>query len=228
MNEALHGVKCFVIDNRAFYQFLTSSTFLFIVEIMKKTLFSIEEFFKSACLFEASLTLVAVVLGMIANINPFEYLHFSEIAILYGVIGTAPLFILFLSLEQIQHTKVSGIKDLLLKTLGPGLHKYHWTDLLILASIAGFSEEVLFRGVIQPWIEQAWGAMTGLMVSNLIFGLVHAVTPLYAVLATLVGIYLGLALEITGDKNLLVPIIIHGLYDFLAFVALMRAYNSSL
>ena len=163
---------------------------------MKKSLFNIDDFFKSACLFEASLTLVAVVLGMIANINPFENLKFSELAIVYGVLGTAPLFMMFLSLEQVRHTSVSSIKDLLLKTLGPGLHKYHWTDLLILASIAGFSEELLFRGVIQPWIEHAWGAFTGLVVSNLIFGLVHAVTPLYALLATLVGIYLGLALDV--------------------------------
>ncbi|MCX7084046.1 MAG: type II CAAX endopeptidase family protein [Methylococcales bacterium] len=195
---------------------------------MKKPLFNIDDFFKSACLFEASLTLVAVVLGMIANINPFENLHFSELAIVYGVLGTAPLFMMFLSLEQVRHTSVSSIKDLLLKTLGPGLHKYHWTDLLILASIAGFSEELLFRGVIQPWIEHAWGAVTGLVVSNLIFGLVHAVTPLYAVLATLVGIYLGLALDVMGDRNLLVPVIIHGLYDFLAFLALMKTFKSSI
>ncbi len=195
---------------------------------MKKSLFNIDDFFKSACLFEASLTLVAVVLGMIANINPFENLKFSELAIVYGVLGTAPLFMMFLSLEQVRHTSVSSIKDLLLKTLGPGLHKYHWTDLLILASIAGFSEELLFRGVIQPWIEHAWGAFTGLVVSNLIFGLVHAVTPLYALLATLVGIYLGLALDVTGDKNLLVPVIIHGLYDFLAFLALMKTFKSNI
>jgi len=195
---------------------------------MKKSLFNIDDFFKSACLFEASLTLVAVVLGMIANINPFENLKFSELAIVYGVLGTAPLFMMFLSLEQVRHTSVSSIKDLLLKTLGPGLHKYHWTDLLILASIAGFSEELLFRGVIQPWIEHAWGAVTGLVVSNIIFGLVHAVTPLYALLATLVGIYLGLALDVTGDKNLLVPVIIHGLYDFLAFLALMKTFESSI
>ncbi len=195
---------------------------------MKKSLFNIDDFFKSACLFEASLTLVAVVLGMIANINPFENFKFSELAIVYGVLGTAPLFMMFLSLEQVRHTSVSSIKDLLLKTLGPGLHKYHWTDLLILASIAGFSEELLFRGVIQPWIEHAWGAVTGLVVSNIIFGLVHAVTPLYALLATLVGIYLGLALDVTGDKNLLVPVIIHGLYDFLAFLALMKTFKSSI
>jgi hypothetical protein len=67
----------------------------------------------------------------------------------------------------------------------------------------------------------------GLVGCNIIFGLAHAITPLYAVLATLVGIYLSLSLDYGGDRNLLVPIVIHGLYDFLAFVALMRAYRAT-
>jgi membrane protease YdiL (CAAX protease family) len=54
------------------------------------------------------------------------------------------------------------------------------------------------------------------------------VTPLYAVLAALVGFYLGLSLDYGGERNLLIPVIIHGFYDFLAFVALMRVYRSSL
>jgi uncharacterized protein len=195
---------------------------------MDKSIFKYDDFFKSACVFEASLIIVAVVLGWIASIDPFENLHFSEMAILYGVIGTLPLFLMFLALEKIQGDSVVQIKNLLLNTLGAGLHRYHWTDLLILASIAGVSEELLFRGVIQPWIEHAWGATVGLIASNFLFGFVHAITPLYAVLATLVGIYLGLSLTYGGETNLLVPIIIHGFYDFLAFVVLMRIYRSSL
>jgi uncharacterized protein len=195
---------------------------------MDKSPIKFDDFFKSACVFEASLILVALGLGWIASINPFENIHFSEMAILYGVIGTMPLFLMFLALEKIQGDSVVKIKNLLLNTLGPGLHSYHWTDLLILASIAGVSEELLFRGVIQPWIENSWGATAGLIASNILFGLVHAVTPLYAVLAMLVGIYLSLSLTYGGETNVLVPIIIHGFYDFLAFVVLMRIYRSSL
>jgi len=60
---------------------------------------------------------------------------------------------MFLALEKIQGESVVKIRELLLNTLGPGLHLYHWTDLFMLAAIAGISEELLFRGVIQPWIE---------------------------------------------------------------------------
>ena len=195
---------------------------------MDKSLFKFDEFFKSACYFEASLILVAVFLGWVADIDPFENIYFSETAVAYGVIGTIPLFLMFLALEKMQGESVVKIRKLLLNTLGPGLHHYHWTDLFILAAIAGVSEELLFRGVIQPWIETSWGITAGLIASNIVFGLVHAVTPLYAALAALVGIYLGLSLDYGGDRNLLIPIIIHGFYDFLAFVALMRVYRASL
>jgi uncharacterized protein len=195
---------------------------------MKQSPFDPERFFKSACLFEAALTVVAVALGWLSGINPFATLHYSETAILYGILGTIPLFLLFLLLEQIGTESVVAIRRFLLETLGPALHRYHWADLFILAAIAGISEEILFRGVIQPWMESSWGITAGLVGSNIVFGLVHAVTPLYAVLATLVGIYLGLALDYGGERNLLTPIMIHGLYDFLAFLALMRSYRASL
>ncbi len=195
---------------------------------MKASPFDPERFFKSACLFESGLIVVAIILGWVADINPFATLHYSESAILYGVLGTMPLFLLFLILERITADSVVTIRRFLLESLGPALHRYHWSDLFILAAIAGISEEILFRGVLQPWLESAWGITAGLIGSNVIFGLVHAVTPLYAVLATVVGIYLGLALDIGGDRNLLIPIIIHGLYDFLAFLALLRSYRLSL
>lgn len=195
---------------------------------MKASPFDPERFFKSACLFESGLIVVAIILGWVAGINPFATLHYSENAILYGVLGTIPLFLLFLILERITADSVVTIRRFLLESLGPALHRYHWSDLFILAAIAGISEEILFRGVLQPWLESAWGITAGLIASNVIFGLVHAVTPLYAVLATVVGIYLGLALDIGGDRNLLIPIIIHGLYDFLAFLALLRSYRLSL
>jgi membrane protease YdiL (CAAX protease family) len=186
------------------------------------------KFFKTACLFEASLILVALLLAWIADISPFANLYFSETAIAIGIIGTVPLFLLFLSMEYFPHKSLLDIKDLLLKTLAPGLYQRHWSDLLLLATIAGVSEELLFRGVIQPWIATSWGFSAGLWVSNIIFGLVHAITPMYALLVTLVGVYLSLSMTVGGESNLLAPIIIHSLYDFLAFIALMRMYRASL
>lgn len=67
-----------------------------------------------------------------------------------------------------------------------------------------------------------------LYASSIIFGLAHAVTPLYALLVTLVGYYLSLSMDMGGgDSNLLIPILIHSLYDFFAFIMLMRLYRAS-
>ena len=193
---------------------------------MENTPIKLENFFKTACYFEGSLIFVAVVLGWIADINPFEHMHFSENAVMYGLFGTLPLFLLFLAMEHMPFPSVQTIRKVLIDTMAPGLHRNHWADLFILAVIAGVSEEVLFRGVIQPWMENLWGMSVGLIASNILFGLVHAITPLYAVLATCVGIYLGLFLDYGGERNLLTPIVIHSVYDFLAFLAIMKTYRA--
>ncbi|PKM11526.1 MAG: CPBP family intramembrane metalloprotease [Gammaproteobacteria bacterium HGW-Gammaproteobacteria-3] len=182
-------------------------------------------FFKAACNFEGALILVAAFLGWLADINPFAEISFSERALLYGILGTLPLFLLFLLLEQIHTPPLQKIRDLLAETLGTGLYGCHWTDLFLLSAIAGFSEELLFRGLLQPWMESAWGMAAGLLGSNLIFGLVHAVTPWYALLAALVGVYLGLALDYGGERNLLTPMVIHGLYDFVVFLVIKKSYS---
>lgn len=195
---------------------------------MENTQVKPENFFKTACYFEGALILVAVILGLIAQINPFETIHYSEQAVLYGLFATLPLFFIFLVMEHMSITSVKKIRQVLLDTLGPSMHKNSWADLFILAAIAGISEEILFRGVIQPWMENSWGMTTGLIGSSILFGLVHAVTPLYAVLATGVGIYLGMFLDYDTERNLLIPIIIHAIYDFLAFLVIMRSYKKSL
>jgi len=187
-----------------------------------------ENFFKTACYFEGSLILVAIFLGWIADIDPFADLYFSENAVIYGLFGTLPLMLMFMTLEYMSHAPVKKIRQLLLDTLGPSMHRYNWADLLILAAIAGISEEVLFRGVLQPWMENSWGMTAGLIASSILFGLVHAITPLYAILATAVSIYLGLFLDYGGERNLLTPIVIHSAYDFLAFLVIMRAYRATL
>ncbi len=185
-------------------------------------------FFKTTCYFEGGLIIVALLLGSIANINPFAYLYFSESAILFGILGTSPLFLLFLVTKQLKCSGLQDIKKLLSDTLCSQLYQHHWTDLFILSAIAGFSEEVLFRGLLQPWLERGYGVQFGLIASSLLFGLVHAVTFLYAVLATVISLYLGLSLDYMGNRNLLIPVVIHGCYDFLVFMSLMKSYRQQI
>lgn len=195
---------------------------------MQNSLASPNSFFRIACIFEAALTLLAIFIGWFLDIDPFASLGFEEQAILDGLLLTMPLLLLFFVMQELPFASVQKIRILLSETLGARLLHCHWTDLLILASIAGFSEEVLFRGTLQPWLENLVGMSSGLWMSNILFALVHAVTPLYAGLAMLMGLYLGMSLDYGPERNLLIPILIHALYDFIAFLVILRNYRKSL
>ena len=64
----------------------------------------------------------------------------------------------------------------------------------------------------------------GLVAGSLIFGVLHTVTRAYAVLATLMGLYLGGLLLVTD--SLLVPMLVHAVYDAVAFLILVRGWKA--
>jgi membrane protease YdiL (CAAX protease family) len=142
--------------------------------------------------------------------------------------ATMPLLIIFFVMQQLPYAPLRQIRDLLQETLAASLQRRHWPDFLVLACIAGFSEEALFRGFLQPWLEHSWNMNAGLITSNLVFALVHAITPLYALLAFLIGLYLGIFLDYHGERNLLIPIVIHTLYDFVIFIVIVQNYRNRL
>ena len=80
----------------------------------------------------------------------------------------------------------------------------------MLSCAAGIAEELFFRGMIQSFAGLWWTA--------LIFGLLHALTPAYFVIATAIGLYFGYLYEVTG--NLLIPMVSHAAYDIFALYLL--------
>lgn len=183
-------------------------------------------FLKIATCFEGSLVAVAYLIGWLGGVDPLADLRFSVAALAWGLAGTVPLYLLFWVSYRIPVGKMHAIKRFLIDRLGPFLGACHWTELLYLGLLAGFTEEILFRGLLQPLAESHWGWAAGLIASNLLFALAHFVTPLYAFLAGLTGLYLGFALDLGGERNLLTPIFIHSLYDFLAFLAVAKTYRA--
>lgn len=169
--------------------------------------------------------MLAVLLGWITDVNPFATLRFSEIGLIIGIAATLPLLILLLVIQELPYRAIQDIQYMLTRTLGPSLQNKHWTDLFILSAVAGFSEEVLFRGFLQPWLENSLDQTAALVVSNLIFALAHAITPIYALIAMLIGLYLGVCLDYHGERNLLIPMVIHTIYDFAAFILILRKYR---
>lgn len=187
-------------------------------------------FFALALVFEGSLVALAFAIGWFFRIDVLQRLQPTAASAVVGLVGAIPPFALLLATERFQIPALERIKQLLLKTLGPWLKACRWYEVIALALVAGIGEEFLFRGAVQPLFER-WTASTGrgwlagLILSNVVFGLLHFITPTYAVLAGLMGVYFGLLLDATGTPNLLAPILAHGLYDYLAFLVVIRAVN---
>ena len=146
--------------------------------------------------------------GSLGDLQP------RPMSLLWGVLATGPLLLFFFISVRIPWEPFRRIHRLLVDTLGPSLRVCRWYELAFVATLAGVGEEALFRGALQPRI--------GLVVSNLLFGLAHAVTPTYAILVFLLGLYLGWLAESAG---LCAAMLAHGLYDFVAFLLIARSCN---
>lgn len=96
--------------------------------------------------------------------------------------------------------------------------------LFLISLAAGVGEEFLFRGYCQEavtsWLGRPWGVWWGLIISSFLFGICHWISSAYVVLATVMGLVLGVLFLATG--NLAAPIVAHSLYDFLALLYLTR------
>ncbi len=97
--------------------------------------------------------------------------------------------------------------------LGSFIREASLAQLALVSLAAGVGEEILFRGAFQGW----WG----LTIASIIFGLLHALTPTYFIVAMLMGFYLGSLYESVG-QNLFVPAFVHGVYDFVALLLYKR------
>jgi hypothetical protein len=85
-----------------------------------------KKFFKTAFYFESSLILVAIILGAIAQINPFAFIDINERVLINGLIGTLPLCVIFLALNHLKIDAVLKIRKILHDTLGASLVNLHW------------------------------------------------------------------------------------------------------
>ncbi|NHX36902.1 MULTISPECIES: CPBP family intramembrane glutamic endopeptidase [Halolamina] len=93
--------------------------------------------------------------------------------------------------------------------------------------LIGPGEELLFRGVVQNRIREAFSPVPGVIIASAIFAAIHvgslvAADP-SAILVT-VGVLMGPSLILGGiyeyTRNLVVPILVHGTYNAIIFLSL--------
>jgi hypothetical protein len=175
---------------------------------------------RHAVAFEFALLVVAVGVGWLVSVNPFARFDVTVEGLLIGVAGTVPPTIGLWLLHQSDSERIRRFIELIHEVVGPTFRRATMLEVVALALMAGLAEEALFRGLVQEGLSGIVGALPALLLSGVLFGLVHWVTPLYAFLATLIGLYLGGLYLVTG--NLLVPIVVHALYDVVALRYLMN------
>lgn len=175
---------------------------------------------RHAVVFEAVLLLVAVGIGWLVSVDPFANLFLTIEGLVAGVAATIPPVVALWLLHQSESDRIQRFIELIHELVGPMFRRTNLAEVVALAMMAGLAEEVLFRGLLQDGLAGVLGWLPALLLSSAIFGLVHWVTPLYAFLAMVIGLYLGGLYVVTG--NLLVPIVAHALYDVVALRYLMK------
>ncbi len=134
--------------------------------------------------------------------------------VFWGLGGTLPLVLVFAVLLRVSWSPVRNLMEMLRDTLGALFRRSRPVDILAVSAMAGWGEELLFRGFLYGWMRGWGGVEVALVLSSILFGLAHFLSPAYAAFAFLAGIYFGLLYEWSG--SLLAPILAHGLYDFIA------------
>ncbi len=174
---------------------------------------------------EGGLMLVATVLGWLLGQPPLEHFEWDGWAALRGAAAAVPLVLAFLVFQRWPFGPLGRIRRFSEQVVRPLLAPCSVVDLFGISVLAGLGEEMLFRAVLQGAFERWAAPWLAVTAASLLFGLLHAVTFTYAVLATLMGAYLGTVWLLTG--NLLVVVVTHALYDFLVLLWLLRGPGSA-
>jgi membrane protease YdiL (CAAX protease family) len=177
-------------------------------------------FFRLAVTGEAGLLLLAWGLGRWLDVSPLGALAPVGSGVLWGLAAAIPLLI---ALYWMLRTPIASIRRLVALVddqIGPVLVPLSVFELGVLALVAGLSEEILFRGVLQVGLGRWLPPAAALIATSVCFGLVHFASRTYAVVAGVMGCYLG-TLFLLAD-SLVAPVVSHGLYDFAALVLVAR------
>lgn len=180
------------------------------------------QFLRLIYLTELALVILSLIVVRLYYGNYFPY-NFSLDSrdILIGLASAVPISITIYLLMAGPISRIawiqramSQINEKLYLPFGRSIRSLTIFEIVLISCAAGIGEEIFFRGMMQSFIGVWWAAV--------VFGLLHALTPAYFIIATAVGIWLGLLYQFSD--NLLVPMVAHAAYDIFALNFLRMQY----
>lgn len=177
-------------------------------------------FFLPAVLFEGSLVVAAVLSGWLVGLDPWVSWSWGIRGWVWGVIGVLPPLGMLRWVMRSGWGPVREMRERMEPILRGVFAGWRWWELVVLSAVAGLGEEVMFRGVVQAWLEVQLGWWGALVVASILFGFMHPITRLYVTLAAVMGVWFGLVWLWAG--SLWAPVLAHGLYDAIALVVCVR------
>ena len=177
-----------------------------------------------AVLVEGSLALVAVLLAWLFGVELRQQFPTDGEAVVAavgrGMLATFPMLAGFWWLVRSSRDELVRLRQQVEWVIGELFPTSGLAQFALVALLAGVGEELLFRGVVQTLVGRWTNPIVGLAIASLLFGVAHALSRLYVLLATLIGAYLGWLTLYYND--LIAPIVAHALYDFLALAYLAK------
>lgn len=185
----------------------------------------------AAIAFETGLIVLAALLGWLLDRSPLPGVSLTAdswreqwSALAWGTLAAVPLILGLLLLDRFPCGLWGDLQQTVERRLLPWIRHWSVLDMALISLAAGSGEEMLFRGLLQVSLSEVLpgigGVALALVVASVVFGICHWITTSYALLASVMGLYLGVVLLIT--ENLLAPIATHAVYDFVALIYLTR------
>jgi membrane protease YdiL (CAAX protease family) len=180
--------------------------------------------FPMAVMVEGAVALVAIAAAWLFNVPVRDQMPSYGLPLAWaaarGVIATVPMLILFWWLVHSDWTTLRELRTQVVRLINAMFPQANLGQLGMVSVLAGVGEELLFRGVLQTIIGWWTPPVAAIVITALLFGLLHALSKVYFVLATLIGLGLGWMTWYYND--LVGPMVAHSLYDFLALLYLSR------
>ena len=161
-----------------------------------------------------------------AGIDLAGMLTFSPHSLLMGLLTSVPMLVMLAFVRFAPFEWSRRLWETPSRVLGDGLTRLSILDVASVALMAGVGEELLFRGFLQEWLT-SYGLLWGLVIPNVLFGLLHAMTLAYAVGACLVGLCFSCLLHFSPEIDLTSLMTAHATYDFMAWVWLAHNQRNS-